>query len=901
MKIIPSPRYWSAHTHSRYSVNDALPEVKHIVARAHELGQKGLALTDHGNMAGSIELYTECAKVGIKAFPGSELYFVPDMEQYKRDYRNKHLKAQRYHLGVMAYTSAGYEHLVRLSTASHANFFHKPTVDWRVLSQLADDEQLGGLAITTGCHFGYLVQQLMHHGEDAAKRYLYQLQAYFKDSVYVEVQNHHITHEEEGWTDEVVADVLVGLARELGLPVVITQDSHYVGDRDRGDHEALKRLVAFGPDPDDAVFPGDGFHMVDDRWMREHHRADTYQRGVEGLDDLLDRHDLRIGVLDSYAYSVPQIVHDPQEVLRGRIGEQLLSRSTLNRAHEQKVFEELQVIETAGMSGYMVLVAQVCDWMRQHSILYQTRGSAAGSMVCWLLGISNLDPIKWDLRFERFLSSDRTKPPDVDLDMAHDRRQELVDWLNTKFVAHQIGTWAKYSIDKEDAEKGSLLVRYFATKNKQGADVGTFEDIPVEDRAMLERLSKRKLFKGMGTNAAGVVLTSTREEFDRLVPLAWMVRSSGDSGFVTQYGKDDIEALGLVKLDVLGSKTLTVMERTMANLGLDPGKLDDIQFGDKPTFNLMRSGKTDGVFQLEGNSTKWGLRDLKPTKIEDIIAAMALFRPAAMKTGGTKAFIDRKHKRKDVPRRHSLLAPIVAPTYGVLLYQEQVIDMLRALGMGADDLTKFLKAVKASNKEINDAAEVIGGYQAWIQARCREEGFNEEDLRFLDEAIAGFAEYGFNRAHASVYGITAYRCAYLAARHPVEFHAALLGVAAGTEKEAKYLAVTRKRGVRILKADVNISGATYSVDGRAGAVRRGLLAIHGVGSKSAEVLAGQAPYRSVQDLIDRTPNQPITGGKDYRGDRADLGGVLRALQDAGALDSLPDVLDSLPNLQSECE
>ena len=267
---------------------------------------------------------------------------------------------------------------------------------------------------------------------------------------------------------------------------------------------------------------------------------------------------------------------------------------------------------------------------------------------------------------------------------------------------------------------------------------------------------------------------------------------------------------------------------------------------------------------------------------------MALFRPAAMNTGGTEAYIKRKHKKEEVPQRHPILTRVTATTYGVLLYQEQVIDMLRALGMDADNLTKFLKAVKASNKDIGSAGEVIAGYQQWIQLRTEEMGFSADDRVYLDEAIAGFAEYGFNRAHATVYGLTAYRCAYLATAHPLEFHAALLAVAAaGSSKRLpQYLRVTRRRGIRVLQPHVNSSGSTYTVDRQREAIRKGLVDVKGIGMITSAVLAEHAPYTSLEDLIERTPSKPVTGGKNYDGTPESLEGALESLYGAGALRGL---------------
>ena len=389
----------------------------------------------------------------------------------------------------------------------------------------------------------------------------------------------------------------------------------------------------------------------------------------------------------------------------------------------------------------------------------------------------------------------------------------------------------------------------------------------------------------MGTNAAGVVLTSTPEQFHKLVPLAYMARAGEKSGFVTQYSQGRHRGPGAGQARRAGIQDADRDAAVHGQPRPPVSELDSIEFQDQPTYQILRSGQTEGIFQYEGKATMWGCKDLKPNHIKDVIAAMALFRPAAMKTGGTDAYIKRKHKQEPVPERHELLAKVLAPTYGVLLYQEQVIDILRGLGMDPDNLTKFLKAVKASNKNIGDAGAVIKGYREWIDEQLERLGFTSEDKEFLDAAIAGFAEYGFNRAHATVYGITAYRCAYLAARYPLEFHAALLGVAAEGEnkRHERYLRVTRRRGVRVLKPAINVSGATYTVDTERGAIRKGLLTIHGIGPKAAEAIPDLYPIRSVRDLVERAPGRPVSGGKEYDGTLESLNGVLGALRDADLL------------------
>ena len=891
LKIIPSPApgYWSAHTHSRYSACDAVPSVEQIVDEVVRLHQPAVALTDHGNMAGSVELYKAAKKAGIQPFPGSELYYVPDTDRHKQERARKDgNKASRYHLGVIATSEVGYRNLVRLSSLTHRNHFHKPLVDNAMLAQLHDDGRLEDLVVTTGCFFGFTQQLLITKGEQAAKDFLRTLATWFPQ-VYVEMQNHNIDHG-DGANDDKVADALMGIADDLGLPAIVTQDSHYLSGSDQPLHDDLKRLIAFGADPDEAVFPGDGFHVADGRWIAAHHHPARLARGLEGLGDLLGRGQLSIPVLDHYAYNVPRVVPDPQGVMETRCRAELANRK-LGAKYLTKLKEEFEVISAADMAGYMILVAEVTDFMRENDIVFQTRGSAAGSLVCWLLGISNVDPLKWDLRFERFLSKDRTKPPDVDLDIAHDRRQELIDWLETRFTVHQIGTWMQFSMngDEEDDEgKGSLLQKYFSTWNKFNPEnkIHTVEEMPPKDRSMLYEISSRETYRGMGTNAAGVVITSTPKDFDNLVPIA--ARTKG--GFLTQYHLKAIEDLGLVKLDVLGSKTLTVVGRCLALLGQNMDYLEEIPLRDAKVYAEISSGRTAGVFQLEGKSSMFGVKSLKPGSIKEVIAAMALFRPGVQGVKGDKHYIARKHGKEPMPTYHPIIQEIIAPTNAILLYQEQVIDILRRLGMEADDLTAFLKAVKASNKNVEGAVKVIASYRGWIEKRCAEEGMSETDVAYLDEAFAAFSNYSFNRAHATVYGLTAYRCAWLALHHPLEFHAALLSVATegkDDKKERNYLHATRSRGVRVLPPQINVSGASYTIDNERGVIRKGLMTIKGVGIAAAREIATHAPYTSVSDLIERTQARAVNGRKEWDGqDPATLCGVLGILRDTGLLEPL---------------
>jgi DNA polymerase III subunit alpha len=353
----------------------------------------------------------------------------------------------------------------------------------------------------------------------------------------------------------------------------------------------------------------------------------------------------------------------------------------------------------------------------------------------------------------------------------------------------------------------------------------------------------------------------------------------------------DIEALGFVKLDVLGLKALSILHICMENLGRDVfDGLDWIPTSDRSTYAMIAKGRTDGVFQLEGWSAKSGVVELKPTKLGDIIASMALFRKATMKSGATASYIRRRHKQEEIPQRHELLERTVKETYGIIVYQEQVISILRELGMEPDDLTAFLKAVKASNSSIGGALEVIEGYVEQIKELARLAGVGDEDFKWLWSAIEGFAEYGFNKAHAAAYGLTAYRCAYLANHHSVEFFAAVLAVWAGDKKEKGYIEAARRRGISIRRPDINKSGATYSVDPNGKHIRKGLLAIKGIGTKVAERIVECRPeggYASLDEFC-RLVGSKVSGTKAFLSERDTEVGAFKKLYDSGAFGGLID-------------
>lgn len=880
LRIVKSKaRWYSIHSHSKFSAADALPEVKDMVKRAKELGYRGLGLTDHGNIAGTVQLYTECVKAGIKPFPGTELYVVKDREDKS---------AKRYHLGVLAFTEEGYRNLIHLSTLSHKNFHHKPLLDLSDLAALADEGRLKGLAVTTGCYFGLVIQTLVNDGLQAATQTVAMLKSFF-EVCYVELQNHQI--QQEPMSEEEIMSYLCIVADELDLKCVSTQDCHYIHEEDKKDHETMKRLVTWSDDVSEAIFPGDGFHMADDNWIH-HHMGPYYERSMEGLEDLLERHTLTIPELDVYQPRIPGKHEDPAQVLRRRCEDEFNAYG-LDGPYRERLESELDVINYNGMDSYLLLVAEVTDYCRENGIFFQARGSASGSLVCWLMGITPVDPIAYGLLMERFLAKDRKKMPDIDLDIQSSRRQELVDYLSLNYSVTQIGTWQKMSASKTDQGKGSIWVRVFSKLRKEGREP-KIESLTREEWAELDRLSIHAPYSSVGKHAGGLLMLGSQEELHHLVPQMWIASSKT---MVSQYDMKDVEKLGLVKLDALGLLTMDVLQQTIINMGRDPREMMDfIPMKDPETFKALSKGDTDGVFQLEGGAMRRGIREMRPKNIEDVVAAVALYRPATMNNGGTEQFIERRHKRAYAPKRHQMLMDITKTTQGILLYQEQMISLLRKLGMSPEELNKVLKSIKASNNNVTEARADLVTAMGNVKRLAEDAGMDDDDIDFLESSLLGYADYGFNRSHAVVYGITAYRCAWLAVNQPIEFHAALLSVASGTDKESTYVSATRRRGMMIYRPEINASGVGYTATDTG--IVKGFLSIPGVGEKAAQCIADQRPYADLVDFATKVDPRVVTGTRDLLELVKKADGDNQALEEMFRDHTFPGVVGALKNVHA---
>lgn len=884
--------YWSAHSHSRYSIKDALPTVEAMVDTAVHLDYPGLGLTDHAGMGGAAALYTSCRSAGIEPLPGVEAYVALD--------RNKGKRPATMHMGMLATTETGYRNLVGLVNQSHRQFRWKPVLDLMDLAEASTEGRLSGVAALSGCWFGMLPTLLRDGDPLAVRNLLVALDGWF-DGFYVELQHHNIVDETHDDPRHVAA--LHAIAAGLGLPVVLTQDSHYCDKSDRTVHETMKKLVSWSDDPDDAVFPGDGYHMVDQAWMESRFTPAQLSDGLAGLDDLLGRAKVVIPELDHFSLAVPDLGGNPDEMLTDNVAEGLLRRldaGELPVKHLKRVQArckvELEIVVGAGFSGYLLLAQDVCDYMRGQDILFNVRGSGSGSELLWALGITSFEPITWGLPFDRFLSTDRTKPPDIDIDVEHRRRPDVIEYIRSKYHVAHISTWMQMGLNEDatGSQKGSLLIRWKQHARKTGMN----PDVRVNPTAWatLQALADAKAYSGYGVHPAGLMITPD-EATAGAVPLQWVASSKT---MVTAFGKDDVERMGLVKLDLLGLKTLTAVKTMCSIVGVELGA---VPLADAKTFALMRKGDTVGIFQLEGGASTRGVRQLGPRRMADVIASMALFRPATLDSGATKAYIDRRSGDATIPVRHDWIMEETKDTYGVLLYQEQALNLMKRLGLTVAEMESARKAIKASNEHVHDARKVLTALRTKVATLARANGFSEIDIAWLDEGVDAYAGYGFNKAHATAYGVLAYITAWFRANHPVAFWAGMLdayaestqeiwygkyGLRAPVRQPVAYRLEAEKDGVRILGVHVNRSKESWSAASDGSGIRAGLTSVKNVGTVAARELVANAPYADLADLAMRVSPRRVSGARALGQGHTPLacGGVIAALSHAGALSDL---------------
>jgi DNA polymerase III subunit alpha len=922
-------RWFNAHCHSEFSVLDGMAKVPLIVQKVAEMGQPAASLLDHGTMAGAVQLYQSARKYGVIPFIGVEAYLLDPQSTIELGDKGSD-KIERFHLGLHALNLNGYQGLMRAVNKSHTRprFSRFPRMTLDDLTDLS--EECGDdIALLTGCYFGYVQQSLVNDGPKKAAN-ITRMYASLFPNTFVEIQHHNICHDDNPSRpnpmedDEIVAH-MIDIADELGLPVIATQDSHYLDQNDKIAHELMKRMSYGGTDPE---FPGDSFHVASDEWVAEHYSEDVWDRVEEGCDALLDLNELTIPALDTFKVHVPSLTKNPLAEIKRICMEFLADYPPYKRSpakFEDRLLTEFTVIAKLDIAGYFMLVRNYVEWCAGKGICIEARGSANASLACFCLGITQVDPLEWGLddnAFSRFLSLDRIKPPDIDMDVEDVARDRLIGYLLRTFDSMQIGTFSKLG-EREDG-KGSVLVSYQSylargikeqyaeirkaaktTAEKKAIDARMKSEVSAmyartgtvsgvrqhypDDYPALKRLGNMGgVYKSYGVHAGGVLLSGDDQRIDDYVPR--MLVASSDTS-VSQFAMDDVENLGFLKLDILGQTSLTVMRKCQEMIGReDPTDFTWIPKNDAAACKILREGRRDnGVFHFEAPAKSRGGRELGIKSTMDAILGTALYMPGPKDSGQTELYITRRRDpelRAKVTYLHKAFEVALKDTHGAVVYQEQVVQIMRGLGMSIASINTLFKIVKDSGEgAVERNAKRLGEIRAEFDGLCKQAGLTKAQTETAWQSTAGFAAYGFNKAHSAGYGIRSYRTAYLKAHYPLEYMTALLQAWAGKDKETIYIREARRIRIRILPPDIQSGGATWVMDRKRNAILRPMVSIKGIGPGAAESLAVNAPYESLEDLIERTDSRAVTGGKNWAKDGT-LNGVLAILRDAGALRSL---------------
>ncbi|MBI2483644.1 DNA polymerase III subunit alpha [Candidatus Uhrbacteria bacterium] len=857
------------HTHSHFSLLDGLGKIPLLVARAKEFGMKAIALTDHGVLYGAIEFYQTCAHAGIKPLIGVETYVTS---------RGRHKKAgriddERFHLILLSRTTEGYHNLVKMITKAHLEgFYYKPRIDFELLREFGD-----GLIATSACINGQLAQAILR-GNDPEPILRQYLEIFGTEHFFLELQNHPNLPEQK-----IVNDALISISRKHGLRLVATADSHYLDPDDSEAHDILlclqtKKALS---DNDRMCMLGEDFSFTDGSAIREafSHVPDA----IENTLRIADMCDIKIEFGTSVLpyFEVPATI-STEEYLHAlcESGMQRRYGDTGTDQMRKRLSYELSVITNAGFASYFLIVHDFVAWAKKQGIVVGPgRGSAAGSLVAYVLGITNIDPIAYDLLFERFLNPERISMPDIDLDFTDTRRDEVLSYVEEKYGSDhvaQIITFGTMAARVSIRDVGrvlelpysfcdSLAKMFPANLTIQNAiesisEVSVAYESDDRSRRVLDIAKKLEgVARHTSIHACGVVIT--KEPVVQYAPCQYV--SLEDRRLVTQYSLHAIEDLGLLKIDFLGLSNLTILEHAKNIVAKTHGMIvdyDTIPLDNKKTFKLLKEGRTTGVFQLESGGMRRYLKKLRPTEIEDIIAMVALYRPGPMEW--IPDYINRKHGRTMPTYIHDSLRPILSKTYGIAIYQEQVMKIAQDLaGFSLGEADVLRKAVGKKIKKLltEQRAKFIEG--------AIKNGIEKSIATQVFDFIEPFAGYGFNRSHAACYAVIAYQTAYMKANFPSEFMAALMtSDKDNSDRIALEIEECKAMGVEVLPPDINESFETFTVvpskDSQSGTkIRFGLLAIKNLGEHVVESIVSErkrnGQFESLEAFLQRLPGNEI--------------------------------------------
>mgnify|MGYP004459060811 FL=1 len=860
------------HVHTQYSLLDGAARIPELVRRAKSLGQDALAITDHGVMYGVIDFYRACEKEGIKPILGMEAYVAP-RSRFDRDGSQDREYA---HLILLAKNETGYKNLMLLSSEAFLHgFYYKPRIDYDLLAEHAE-----GLVCLSACLAGDIPQLLLKNRYDDAKALAARLQSIFHGDFYIELQNHGIPEQQQ------VLPGLRRIAKELSIKTVATNDIHYV---ERGDAEAQDVLLCiqtqrFVDETNRMRMQADEFFVKSEEEMRLALPDDA--DAIANTREIADKCNVQIafGVRRMPSFSAPDGM-DNEAYLRKLCNEGLARKyPNADDAIRARLDYELSVVSHMGFVDYFLIVWDFIHFAKSNGIMVGPgRGSGAGSLAVYCLDITDIDPIRYNLLFERFLNPERVSMPDIDVDFCYERRQEVIDYVGRKYGEGHVsqiitfGTMAARAVLRDvgrvlripyaDVDRLSKLVPAELNMTLERAlklspELKTLYDTdPTMQKVIDLSLKLEGLPRHSSTHAAGVVISGV--PITEVVPL-----QMNDSVLTTQFPMTTLEELGLLKMDFLGLRTLTVLRDALAFIrethdGNAPD-LDHLPFTDPAVYRMIARAETDGVFQLESSGMRQFLLQLRPDCFEDLIAGISLFRPGPMEQ--IPRYIRGKHDPSSVKYAHPLLEPILSNTYGCMVYQEQVMEIVRSLAgysYGRSDLVRRAMSKKKHDVMAKEREFFIHGTEGVDGAVKR--GVPEAVADRIFDEMMDFASYAFNKSHAACYAVLAYRTAYLKLYYPVEFMTALINsYMGGSDTVAKYVYTARRLGLAVLPPDVNRSRSRFSVEqvgknedgSKQLAIRFGLAAVKSVGGGVMDALVRErterGAFRNFFDFCERT-------------------------------------------------
>ncbi len=877
------------HVHTEYSLLDGSGKIKEMIPRAKELGMDSLAITDHGVMYGVIDFYKKALEEGIKPILGCEIYVAPgsrfDREQTRGDERY-------HHLVLLAENNEGYRNLMKIVTRGFTEgYYYKPRVDYEILERYHE-----GIIALSACLAGEVPGKILRDDYEGAREAALRLRDIFgRENFFLELQDHGIREQ------KIVNTALLRMSKELSIPMVVTNDVHYIMEEDAVPHDLLLciqtgKLVS---DEDRMKYEGGQYYLKSEKEMA---KIFPYAReAMENTHRIAERCNVEIvfGEQKVPRFDVPEGYDGPgylrvlcEEGLKKRYGD------SPSKELSDRLDYELSTIRSMGYVDYFLIVWDFIHFAKSRGIAVGPgRGSAAGSIVSYCLEITDIDPIRYQLIFERFLNPERVSMPDIDIDFCYERRQEVIDYVYHKYGKDkvvQIITFGTMAARMAVRDVGRVLAIPYAQVDrvakmipmelgitiekalKNNPDLkADYENNEITKQLIDMSMRLEGLPRHTSIHAAGVVIGS--QPLDEFVPLS----RGADNVITTQFTMTTIEELGLLKMDFLGLRTLTVIRDAVRLVEKKLGhsfSIQEIDYNDPGVYEMIGQARTEGVFQLESAGMKSFMRELRPENLEDIIAGISLYRPGPMDF--IPKYIKGKKNKHAVQYSCPELEEILAPTYGCIVYQEQVMQIVMKLAgytLGRSDLVRRAMSKKKAEVMAKERANFVYGNEAEGVEGCIRRGIPEDVANHVFDEMIDFAKYAFNKSHAAAYAVVAYQTAWLRYYYPVEFMAALLtSVITNTKKITEYINTCRSMGIEIMPPDINEGEASFSVS--KGRIRYGMAAIRSLGRTAIDEMVAEreahGPYRDLKDFMARLSSKEINKR------------TLESLIKAGALDSL---------------